>query len=76
MDRFNVADLDSACGYVSWLGDPKQQDDEGVLVERLRTLGAVILCKTNVPMSSMVRCTTTIATDQEAHVAPCSDGRN
>lgn len=54
MDRFHVAGLDSACGYVSWLGSPKKEDDEGLLLERLRTLGAIVLCKTNVPMSSMV----------------------
>ncbi|KAF2158764.1 hypothetical protein M409DRAFT_38093 [Zasmidium cellare ATCC 36951] len=54
MDRFHVAGLRSACGYVSWLGIPRTGDDEGVLVERLRTLGAVILCKTNVPVSAMM----------------------
>lgn len=55
MDRFDVAGLDSACGYTSWIGKTKQQDDEGVLVKQLRSLGAIIFCKTNVPMSSMVR---------------------
>ncbi|KAK4565600.1 hypothetical protein LTR86_004217 [Recurvomyces mirabilis] len=54
MDRFNIAGLDSTCGYVSGVGKPLGADDEGVLVKRLRTLGAVILCKTSVPMSSMV----------------------
>lgn len=54
MDRFNVAGLDSASGYVSSIGHPMGDNDEGVLVERLRSLGAIILCKTNVPMSSMV----------------------
>lgn len=54
MDRFNVAGLDSACGYASWLGDIKTEHDEGVLVKQLRSLGAVVFCKTNVPMSSMV----------------------
>ncbi|TKA25169.1 hypothetical protein B0A50_05867 [Salinomyces thailandicus] len=54
MDRFNVAGLDSASGYVSSIGHPMGDNDEGVLVERLRSLGAIILCKTNVPMSSMM----------------------
>lgn len=54
MDRFHVKGMDSACGYVSWLGSPKKSDDEGLLVDRLHSLGAVIFCKTNVPMSSMV----------------------
>ena len=54
MDRFHVAGLDSACGYVSGIGKPTGEANEAVLVERLRSLGAIILCKTNVPMSSMV----------------------
>ncbi|KAK3669819.1 hypothetical protein LTR78_010277 [Recurvomyces mirabilis] len=54
MDRFNIAGLDSTCGYVSGIGKPVGADDEGVLVKRLRSLGAVILCKTSVPMSSMM----------------------
>lgn len=54
MDRFNVAGLDSACGYTSWLGQIKTENDEGVLIKQLRSLGAVVFCKTNVPMSSMV----------------------
>lgn len=54
MDRFHVAGLDSASGYISQLGSTKHEADEGVLVQRLRSLGAIILCKTNVPMSCMV----------------------
>lgn len=55
MDRFNVAGLDSASGYANWIGSPKTQHDEGVLVKRLHSLGAIVFCKTNVPMSSMVK---------------------
>ena len=54
MDRFNVAGLDSACGFASWMGKEKTASDEGVLVQRLYALGAVVFCKTNVPMSMMV----------------------
>ncbi|KAK1092687.1 hypothetical protein LTR48_003844 [Friedmanniomyces endolithicus] len=54
MDRFNVAGLDSSSGFASWVGNAKTADDEGVLVQHLRALGAVIFCKTNVPMSMMV----------------------
>jgi amidase len=53
-DRFHVRGLDTACGYVSWLGSKKTVEDEGVLVQRLRQLGAVIFVKTNVPMSMLV----------------------
>lgn len=54
MDRFHVAGLDSACGFASWVGKTKTSDDEGLLVQRLRALGAIVFCKTNVPMSMMV----------------------
>lgn len=54
MDRYHVAGLDSTCGYASWIGMIKREDEEGVLVKQLRSLGAVIFCKTNVPMSAMV----------------------
>ena len=54
MDRFHVADLDSACGFASWVGKKRTSEDEGTLVRVLRALGAVVHCKTNVPMSMMV----------------------
>jgi amidase len=54
-DRFHVRGLDTACGYVSWLGKKKTAEDEGVLVQRLRQMGAIIYVKTNVPMSMLVR---------------------
>lgn len=53
-DRFNIEGLESACGYVSWLGDRKDEASEGVLVKRLRRLGAIFFVKTNVPMSMLV----------------------
>lgn len=54
MDRFHVAGLDSACGFTSWVGNKRTANDEGGIVQSLRNLGAVIFCKTNVPMSMMV----------------------
>lgn len=54
MDRFNVAGMDSTCGFASWIGNQKTVDDEGVLVRHLRALGAVVYCKTNVPMGALV----------------------
>ena len=53
-DRFNIEGLESACGYVSWLGDKKSTDSEGILVQRLRRMGAILFVKTNVPMSMLV----------------------
>jgi Asp-tRNA(Asn)/Glu-tRNA(Gln) amidotransferase A subunit family amidase len=53
-DKFNVEGLESACGYVSWLGERKDGASEGVLIKRLRHLGAIFFVKTNVPMSMLV----------------------
>lgn len=53
MDRFNVTELDSTCGYISCIGKIKKEADEGVLVKQLRSLGAIIFCKTAVPMGAM-----------------------
>lgn len=54
MDRYHVAGLDAACGFVSWLNVQHTAKDEGTLVRTLRHLGAVVHCKTNVPMSLML----------------------
>lgn len=55
MDRFNVEGLDSACGFTSWIGRPKTAADEGILLRSLRRAGAIIYCKTSVPMGALVR---------------------
>ncbi|KAF2703356.1 amidase [Pleomassaria siparia CBS 279.74] len=57
-DRFHIKGLDSSCGYVSWLGIPKNGDDEGILVKNLRQAGAIVIAKTNVPMSMLIGETT------------------
>jgi amidase len=57
-DTFDVEDLDSSCGYVSWIGDTKGKDDKGLLVQHLRQAGAIIFVKTNVPMSMLIGETT------------------
>lgn len=54
MDRFHVRDLDSACGFASWVGKKRTAKDEGTLVRALHDLGAIVQCKTNVPMSMML----------------------
>ena len=55
-NRFNIEGLESACGYVSWLGEKKDENSEGVLVKRLCRMGAVFFVKTSVPMSMLVGC--------------------
>ncbi|GME52611.1 putative general amidase GmdA [Neofusicoccum parvum] len=53
-DRFNIAGIASACGYVSWLDHIATVQDEGTLVRKLRAAGAVLFVKTNVPMSLLM----------------------
>lgn len=52
-DQFNVKGSDSTIGYVSRAFAPA--DTDAVIVEILKGLGAVILAKTNLPQSIMVR---------------------
>ncbi|EME40421.1 hypothetical protein DOTSEDRAFT_135975 [Dothistroma septosporum NZE10] len=54
MDRFHVAGLDTACGFASWCDQRKSIEDEGTLVRTLKQLGAIVHCKTNVPMSMLL----------------------
>ena len=51
-DNFNVAGKDSTVGFVSWCNKPSQQNS--VLVDLLKSLGAVIYVKTNVPTAMMM----------------------
>lgn len=54
MDRFRVAGVETASGFVSWLGPKETPDTESLLVMHMRDLGAIPLCKTNVPQSMML----------------------
>lgn len=51
-DQFNVQGYDSTIGYVGRAFAPAEEDS--ILVHMLRSLGAVILAKTNLPQSIMV----------------------
>ncbi len=51
-DQFNVRGYDSTIGYVGRSFSPAQED--AVLIQMLRKMGAVILAKTNLPQSIMV----------------------
>ncbi|KAI1775774.1 amidase, partial [Hypoxylon cercidicola] len=50
-DQFNVTGYDTTLGYVSRTFNPASED--AVLVQMLKTLGAVVLAKTNLPQSIM-----------------------
>lgn len=52
-DQFDVEGADSTIGYVSRALRPAKED--AVLVQILKDLGAIIIAKTNLPQSIMVR---------------------
>lgn len=51
-DQFNVKGYDSTLGYVGRAFKPASED--AVLVQMLKSMGAIILAKTNLPQSIMV----------------------
>lgn len=54
MDRFHVRNLDSMCGFAAWVGSTMTADHEGSLLRALYNLGAVVHCKSNVPMTLLL----------------------
>lgn len=52
-DQVNLPGLDSAMGYVALLNKPKTLDEEAVIADCLRKLGAIFYVKTTVPMAMM-----------------------
>ena len=52
-DQFNVKGLDSTLGYVGRAGKPANSN--ALLVDVLQGLGAIVLAKTNLPQSIMLR---------------------
>ena len=44
-DRFRVEGLETACGYVSWLGKKEDAASEGALVKELKSLEAIFFVK-------------------------------
>jgi Asp-tRNA(Asn)/Glu-tRNA(Gln) amidotransferase A subunit family amidase len=52
-DQFNLKGLDTTLGYVGRAFNPAQED--AVLVKMLKSLGAIIIAKSNLPQSIMVR---------------------
>ena len=53
-DQFNVKGIDTTLGYVGRSFDPAQED--AVLIQILKDLGAIIIAKSNLPQSIMVCC--------------------
>jgi Asp-tRNA(Asn)/Glu-tRNA(Gln) amidotransferase A subunit family amidase len=51
-DQFNVKGYDTTIGYVGRAFSPAT--DDAIIVKMLRSLGAVVLSKTNLPQSIMV----------------------
>ena len=59
-DQFHVKNVETSMGYVGWIGTfegkknhPKYKNFESEMVKELRDLGAVLYCKTSVPMTLM-----------------------
>ncbi|KAJ6128877.1 hypothetical protein N7471_010094 [Penicillium samsonianum] len=59
-DQFHVRGVETTMGYVGWINtfegqqnDPRSGTEESELVRELRNLGAVLYCKTSVPMTLM-----------------------
>ncbi|CAG8026679.1 unnamed protein product [Penicillium olsonii] len=59
-DQFHVKGVETTMGYVGWIGtfegkpdDPNARSFESELVKELRSLGAVLFCKTSVPTTLM-----------------------
>jgi Asp-tRNA(Asn)/Glu-tRNA(Gln) amidotransferase A subunit family amidase len=51
-DQFNIKGVDTTLGYVGRSFNPAQQD--AVLVQILKDMGAIVIAKTNLPQSIMV----------------------
>lgn len=59
-DQFHIKEVETTMGYVGWIGsfqgdgdDPRKGVTESELVRELRNLGAVLYCKTSVPVTLM-----------------------
>lgn len=59
-DQFHVKGVETTMGYVGWIGtfqgrkdDPRRKTFESELVRELRAMGAVLYCKTSVPVTLM-----------------------
>lgn len=53
-DQFRVEDAETSVGYVAWLGKVETEDTESWVVKALKSMGAIVFAKTNVPTSLMV----------------------
>lgn len=51
-DSFDIAGQDTTLGWVGLVGKPAAED--GLAVQQLKSLGAILYCKTNIPQSLMM----------------------
>lgn len=54
MDRYRIEGLETSAGFVSWLGNVETSSSESPMVTHMRKLGAVPICKTNMPQSMLL----------------------
>lgn len=54
MDRYRIEGLETSAGFVSWLGNIETSSSESPIVTHLRRLGAIPICKTNMPQSMLL----------------------
>ncbi|KAJ5278838.1 hypothetical protein N7478_004210 [Penicillium angulare] len=59
-DQFHIKSVETTMGYIGWIGtfegqrdDPRYKSEESELTRELRSLGAVLYCKTSVPATLM-----------------------
>jgi amidase len=59
-DQFHVKGVETSMGYVGWIGTfqgvkgtGQEKVFESLMVEELRSLGAILYCKTSLPMTLM-----------------------
>ncbi|KAH6649192.1 amidase [Truncatella angustata] len=53
-DQLRVEGLETAMGYVGWLGRKETTETESLLVKQIKALGGIIIAKTHVPQTLML----------------------
>jgi amidase len=52
-DCFKVEATDAAIGYTAFVNQPTQQGEESEITNIMRQSGAILFCKTSVPLALM-----------------------
>ncbi|KAK8010199.1 hypothetical protein PG990_009164 [Apiospora arundinis] len=53
-DQFRVEGLETAMGYIGWLGPVETAESESLLTRQIRGLGGIIVAKSHVPQTLMI----------------------